>query len=323
MNQRVHDKPLILPTYDELPVIEQLGIRHSWNVYGVGDEFGTLNNTDKSQVLASLSEVRTGERIGLALAVNAINPPLYRRQPVKHTFIADSRNIWDDKLDDFYGQASSQWDGFRHVRCREFGFYGGVIQDPPEMGDRLGIHNWASTGIIGRGVLLDVERYLIAQGREYDPLSEISISAELLVEVANAQNVEITPGDILCIRFGWIDRFFSLGERERVSYASIPGSPPFAGLDAAESMARQLWNWHVSAVACDNPGAEVSPGNPENGSLHRRLIPGLGMVIGELIDFEVLSQRCAQDGRWTFLFVGVPTNIPGGVGSPANAIAIR
>lgn len=323
MNRQVAGEAVILPAYDELPIIEPLGIRHSWNVYGEDDELGTLNNVDKSLLLASMSAVITGERIGLTLAIDAINPPLYRRQLVKHTLIEDSRNIWDDKLDDFYGQASSQWDGFRHVRCREFGFYGGVIQDPPEMADRLGIHNWAATGIVGRGVLLDVERYLTAGGKEFDPLAEISISADLLNEVAKSQKVEIARGDILCIRFGWINRFFSLSDSERVSYASTPGSPPFAGLDATQSMARQLWNWHVSAVACDNPGAEVSPGNPADGSLHRLLIPGLGMVIGELLDFEILSQRCAHDGRWTFLFVGVPTNIPGGVGSPANAIAIR
>lgn len=323
MNFNPRSDPLTLPIYDDLPRMEGIGLAHSWNVYGKNDEFGTLNNIDNQVVVASLTEATTGERIGLTLPTNAINPPLYQRQPLRHTFIPVSRNIWDDKLDDFYPQASSQWDGFRHVRCREFGFYGGVTLNPSEMGTRLGIQSWAESGIIGRGVLLDVERHLVHCGQDYDPLSEISVTPELLAEVAKAQNVEIRKGDILCIRFGWINRYRSLSKDARVAYASTQKSPPYAGLSADEETARQLWNWQISAVACDNPGAEVSPGNPEIGSLHRRLIPGLGMVIGELMNFEILSQRCVQDNRWTFLFVAVPTNIVGGVGSSANAVAIR
>jgi hypothetical protein len=73
----------------------------------------------------------------------------------------------------------------------------------------------------------------------------------------------------------------------------------------------------------DNPAVEVVPGDPEAGSLHRRLIPLLGFPLGEFFVLDGLAQACAQDGRYTCLFVGVPLNLPGGVGSPGNAIAIR
>ncbi len=313
---------LNLPEYDQLPKIKELDLAYSWDVYGENDEYGTLNNLDDNEVLAAMVQVKSGERIGLTLPVNAITPPLYGRQPFNHTLIQDSRNTWDDKLDDFYPQSSSQWDGFRHIRCREFGFYGGVTQDPTEIGDRLGIQSWAASGITGRGVLLDVERYLLEIEPDYDPIVERSISPELLAKVAVAQNVSIKRGDILCIRFGFTKRYLALHPDEKSAYSQIPGSPPYAGLSADESMARTLWNWHVSAVACDNPGAEVSPGDAKVGNLHRRLLPGLGMVVGELFNFEELSVRCHELGSWEFLFLSVPTNIPGGVGSPANAIAI-
>jgi hypothetical protein len=58
------------------------------------------------------------------------------------------------------------------------------------------------------------------------------------------------------------------------------------------------------------------------GSLHRRLIPGLGFAVGELFDFRELGRACQARGRWDFLFVSVPLNIPGGVGSPGNAVAV-
>jgi len=78
-----------------------------------------------------------------------------------------------------------------------------------------------------------------------------------------------------------------------------------------------------SAVAADNPTLEVAPGDPQVGSLHRRLIPLLGFVVGELLDFERLAPRCGSERRWDFMFVAMPLNLPGGVGSPANAMAIR
>lgn len=311
-----------LPDYDQLPEIASLGIAHSWDVYGPNDELGTLNNLDNDAVLAALSSAKTGERIGLTLEVNAIKPPLYGRQELKHTLIEDNRNTWDDKLDDFYPQSSSQWDGFRHIRCREFGFYGGVTENPPVLGKRLGIQSWAQVGITGRGILLDVDRYITAKESDYDPIVERSITVEDLEAVAQYQGVTIRRGDILCIRFGFTRRYTYLHPEEKLAYSEIIGSPPYAGLAADASMAKALWNWHVAAIACDNPGAEVSPGDSRVGNLHRRLLPGLGLVVGELFNFEELAARCAELNRWEFLFTSVPTNIPGGVGSPANALAI-
>ena len=87
-------------------------------------------------------------------------------------------------------------------------------------------------------------------------------------------------------------------------------------------MARLLWNWHVAALACDNPAVEVAPGDPAVGSLHNRLLPLLGFAFGEMLDFSRLAEALKAQGRWTFMFTAVPLNLPGGVGSPANAVAI-
>lgn len=311
------------PLYAQLPVHASLGLPHSWGVFGPDDELGTLNHLDDETVRCSLSEARTGERIGLTVDMAAIDPPLYGREALQHTLLQRDRNTWDDRLDAFFSQSSSQWDGLRHVRCRELGFYGGVQEDPPAMGGRLGIHHWAARGIIGRGVLLDVQRHLERTGVTYHPLTEVSVGGDLLTDVARAQQVEIRRGDILCVRFGWLSRYRELDVPARRAYAAIPGSPPYAGLAADDSAARVLWDWQVAAVACDNPAAEVSPGDPAIGSLHRRLIPALGMAVGELFDLDELAQRCSHDGRWSFLLVAVPLNLRGGVGSPANAVALR
>jgi hypothetical protein len=58
------------------------------------------------------------------------------------------------------------------------------------------------------------------------------------------------------------------------------------------------------------------------GMLHRILIPLLGIYIGELWDLDELAQFCADTRRYDAFLTAEPLNIPGGVGSPANAIAI-
>jgi hypothetical protein len=75
-------------------------------------------------------------------------------------------------------------------------------------------------------------------------------------------------------------------------------------------------------VVCDNPAVEVVPGDPAVGSLHRRLIPLLGLALGEMFDLEALAQRCRDAARWVFMFVAVPLKVRGGIGSPGNAVAI-
>ncbi|TWE28602.1 cyclase family protein [Prauserella muralis] len=312
-----------LPAFAELPFFEGWTERHSWGVYGPKDDFGALNNVTPERIAQAATEVRSGERVSLQLPPALPDPPLYGRSPLIHKVVRTGRNSWDDRLDCFYPQRATQWDGFRHVRFREFGFYGGVTEDPPEMGDRLGIHHWAHQGVMGRGVLLDVAAYLEHTGGGVDPFAERAITASELRAVAAHQTVTVRPGDILCIRTGWATRYKSASYAQRAVLAEAGGRPAFIGLSAAESTAALLWDWHVGAVAADNPAVESAPGDPRVGSLHRRVLVQLGIPLGELFDFDELARRCAYEDRWTFFFVSTPLAIAGGVGSPANPVAIR
>lgn len=311
-----------LPDFDDLPLVEGLGLRHAWNVFGARDELGTINLLTPNRVQAALASVRNGDVINLTKALTAFDPPFYGREPLRHTVYRLDKNYWDDKLDNFLLQSSTHWDGLRHVQAREFGFWGGIKDESRVVsgGGPIGIERWAEHAIIGRGVLLDLARFLAGNNAVYDPLESRSITVEELEAVCAAQRVDLETGDILCVRTGWMKRYEDLDQAGRLKATN---SHAFAGLAADEAMARWLWNRHVAAVACDNPGVEVSPGSREVGSLHRRLLPLLGFALGELFDFEELAHTSASDGRWNFAFVSVPLNLPGGVGSPANAVAIR
>lgn len=57
-------------------------------------------------------------------------------------------------------------------------------------------------------------------------------------------------------------------------------------------------------------------------TLHPYILSGLGCPLGELFDLEELSRTCAQHKRYSFFLTSAPLNIPGGVASPPNALAI-
>jgi len=308
-----------LPRYDDLPEVPGLGLRHAWDVFGRDDRLGAINLLDRERVLAAVGLVRTGEVLSLDLRLDLPDPPLFGRHPYRHHVFALNRNEMDDRLDDFHLQGSTQWDALGHVRCREHGFWGGRTADPTSEHNDLGIEQWAEHGIVGRGVLLDVAGWAYAAGRPFDALAGVEITAHDLRAVLDQQGTTLAPGDVLCLRTGWVGGYTTLDAAARVSYAE---EPTFAGLRADEATARFLWDARVAAVVCDNPAVEVVPGDPAVGSLHRRLLPLLGIALGEMFDLEALARRCREREQWDFLFVAVPLKVPGGIGSPGNAVAI-
>lgn len=309
-----------VPAYRDLPVLDGLGLPHAWDVWGRTDNLGTLNNLTPDRIATAAAEIRTGQRFALSLPADEIHPPLFGRAAMTREVFATSRNDWDERLDCCYPQASSQWDGLLHVRAREHGFWTGFTGDPPEAGDRLGIEHWAN-GITGRAVLLDIDALRRGRGN-WDPLAGSPVSADDLRQAAGAAQVEIAPGDILCLRFGWTAAYRRLDADARHTLAG-PGAARFSGLEGSAAVAELLWDWNIAALVADNPAIEVAPGDPAVGSLHRRLLPCLGMALGELFDFEELAQACLDDGRATFFLAAVPHRVPGSLASPANAVALR
>jgi hypothetical protein len=59
------------------------------------------------------------------------------------------------------------------------------------------------------------------------------------------------------------------------------------------------------------------------GYLHRILIGQFGLSLGELWWLADLADDCAADGRYEMFVSSTPMNAPGGIGSPANALAIK
>ena len=314
-----------VPGYHELGLIEKTGARHAWGVFGPEDQLGTLNFITPEVVAAATREVAAGEVVNLSLPLDQPDPPLaLGRKPMAHRMRVER---WgrDDWLEGFYLQASSQWDGLRHIRYREFGYYGGR-DDAAVDGGALGIEHFARRGIVTRGVLADVAAYLAERGTPIDGKARFAIGPELIEEVLGLERMELRAGDVLLLRTGWMAWYSQLNRAEREALAGSLTNEPDGldcpGLASGADMAAWLWDHRLAAVAADNPALEVLKVDPAVGFLHRLLIPLLGMPIGEFWDLEALSEACGRRQRYAFLLTSAPLFVRGGVGSPSNAYAV-
>jgi len=232
----------------------------------------------------------------------------------------------DDYVDNFAMQGSSQWDGLRHVRYREYGYYGGLQDEDVDGKGLLGIEHWARRGIIGRGVLIDAERWFREVGRPIAPDQKYSITPEDIEACAREQQVQLQAGDIVLLRTGWLTWHKTLDAPQRgAMMGRLTGEDGIAmpGLDASQATAGWLWDRPIAAMASDNVALEAMPVDADIGFQHRRIIAMLGMPLGELWDLDALADDCAADGRYEFFLTSAPLYMPGGVGSPINAYALK
>ncbi|MDX6397535.1 MAG: hypothetical protein QOJ43_943 [Gaiellaceae bacterium] len=333
-----------LPTYRELPVTNEAPPGSAWGLWGPDDELGTLNLLTDERTRSAAQAVRRGTVFPLNLPLE-LNPQLAWRQPPDHQILhvgpegpfpvgleAGDRessvkpfHYRDDSIDGLWLQGGSQWDGLAHVRHATHGNFNGVPDADvhPGAGARLGVDRWAKRAIVGRGVLIDLERHMERAGRPYDPLSAHPFSVDDIRSAAAEQGVSPVVGDILLLHFGWANRYAKAEpeEQRRMTNWETLRAP---GLEQSLEMVEYLWDLHVAAVGTDTVGVEVMNVSADyEFVLHEHLLPLLGMPIGELWALDELAADCARDGVREFLFVSVPLNVRGGVGSPPQAVAIK
>ncbi|MGA6972180.1 MAG: cyclase family protein, partial [Candidatus Binatus sp.] len=272
------------------------------------------------------SSIRSGKVFALNLPINIPDPPLFTRGKHSHTvkIFPNLEFVLDDYLDNFYPQASSQWDALAHVKHPVHGAYNGIPDKEitGRGGMRLGIDNLARRGIAGRGVLADVARYYDRIGKTIDFITAQSIPLEDVQAALEEEAVTLQAGDILLIRIGWTKFYLSASDEIKESLAKETVVP---GIEGSDRTARWLWDNHLAAVASDSPALEALPkqAGEEDEFLHFHMLAFFGMPIGEMWNLEGLADDCAADGNYDFFLTSAPLNIPGGVGSPPNALAIK
>ncbi|WP_370036632.1 cyclase family protein [Brevibacterium epidermidis] len=282
-------------------------------------------------MLAALRAARHGEVFGLDYSINAFSPGMSAtRRPAQHTIFGNHPAHRDDYLDAYYLQASSQVDGLRHRRADDSGFYGGTPDHAVTVGTPdLGVQVWAESPLVTRGVLIDLDGFARSQGQPIDHIAGEQLEFEMIRAALEAQNVQLSTGDVVMLHTGWAEWFLALEDDRRKAQRERRRS---TGIVQSEEFVDWAWDNGLAMVAADNfaveclPVADSSPFKDtavnDNGMMHQVLLAKLGLPLGELWKLNPLALRMRELGQWDTLLTVKPLNVVGGTGSPANAIAI-
>lgn len=312
-----------VPEFADLPLNQGDPPFSAWGLYGKEDELGALNRLTSDVVLNAAREIKIGTRISLDNPLDLQKVPFFGRSVFTKNVITKAPRCVNDDTWSFNTQSSSQWDGLRHFAYqKERRFYNDrtlddIVSDPNST--TLGIQNFSKHGIVGRGVLLDYHSWALEHGRHLDAFKTSPIPLEDLEAVAESQGVDFCFGDVLLIRSGYLEAFKAKSENELKELAAVH-PPHLIGVEQGEHVLKWLWE-NFSAVAGDQPSFEAWPSQSER-PMHEILLSGWGMPIGELWDMEELALHCKDVGRWSFFLSSKPCNVPGGVASPPNVLAI-
>jgi len=301
-----------------------------------------LNLLTPDVVQEAYKELKDGISVSLNWGIGAINTPGFGRKGLVHKVVSfvgtpvDAHG-YDDEVE-FNTQCSSQWDSLCHFHHQpsESG-YNGVKTNVEELTQAFGnedkamklptLQHWHTRGgLVARGVLIDYKAWADKQGIKYDPFDAHRFTTDDVEKVAKDQGVEFKFGDVLIIRSGFTA---PLSGASAADQEKMLGTHRTVGIEGTEGTAKWVWNKHFSAVAGDAIAFETIPplidgkeGTISQLVLHQYFLSLFGMSIGELWDLEALSKKCAELGRYSFVLTSVPLNVPGGIGSPPNALAL-
>jgi hypothetical protein len=314
-----------LADYDDLPPAPDGG-RCAWGLFGADDQLGLVNLLTPERAAAAAKLVTKGIAFPLDAPLGMFSPPLNsNRGNPRHHLIAQPGGIgFDDVWDNFYPQAGSQWDSLAHIGYSREIYYNGATATDIAAG-RNTIDHWASHGIAGRGVLLDMPAAMRALGRPYDPGTTVEFTPADLEAARKLAGVDYQTGDILLLHTGFTGWYADQPDEVR---KRLPRELRAPGLAHSEDICRYLWNTHCAAVASDTFAveawpAETSPAAAPFGFIHQILIGSFGMALGELWWLRDLAADCGRDGVYEGMLVSAPLRAPGGIASPPNATFLK
>lgn len=324
------------PTYAEISQRSDAPRGSTWGLFGENSDLGTVNFITPEVTRNALDLARRGVVINLDVAWDEIDvPPSRHRSQMTREMRGQGLCQRDDVLT-VYPQAVTHFDGLGHIRHPQHGFYNGADDESVRSGKRLGVEGWSRHGLVTRAVLADIPRYLTAVGLPaLDLTNGTAIDIDVVKDALRWANIDRRSGDVILLRTGWLDYYLhDISAEER---AAIPAQLRSPGLLQSERTLEWLWDTQVSAIVADNAGVECFPPVPGStfgdnlpegagippGLMHPDMIALLGLAIGELWWLETLADDCAADGVYEMLFCSKPSNIAGGVGAPANALALK
>lgn len=289
----------------------------TWGRWGTHDQRGALNHITPELVQQAAALVRSGRTVSLSLALNTVTGPDNPR-PVNHfmTLLPDAdigsgplRLACDYLGLEFHGDAHSHIDALCHVVYKDCMYNGAPASDILSTGTRQQSIDVAATGIVGRGVLLDIARLRGVAWLEPGDY----VYRDDLIAAERAQGVQLRRGDVLYLRTGH--------HRRRLELGPWDAAVAKAGLHV-EAMPL-LAEREIAAFGADGDGDTVPNGcEAVIYPIHVLGVNAIGLHFMDSLQFEDLAAACEAEQRWEFMTVIAPLRLDRGTGSPVNPIAV-
>ena len=275
--------------------------RRNWGRWGDDDQKGAVNLITPAKSAAAAGLVRNGRKVSMSRVF----------EPEQHFLRKSPRAGGAGAVVDYYGfiyhgQTITHIDALCHMWDAD-GMWQGRDADVEvtTQGAAFGAIDAWSDGIVTKGVLLDVPRH---RGEPH-VTPERPVHGWELAEIARAEGVEVEPGDALLVYSGKDPYVRAGGEY---------GGGDRPGLSV--TCAKFIRDHDVALLGWDMMDSRPDPYGlafPVHGVLFNY---GVALLDNALL--EPLAAACAEEGRYEFLFMGLPLKVARGTGSPVNPIAM-
>ena len=293
----------------------------NWGRWGLDDQRGALNLITEQRIADATRLVQRGITVSCALELPVL-PALDNPVPAQHMMLVggDACTIFGVRgleiaLDyiglALHGTAVTHMDALCHMFVRGRMYNNRPSSDVLSVGARYNSIHAADSGVIGRGVLLDLPRLRGVQWLEPDSV----VLPEELTAAEQSQGIRVKPGDIVLVRTG----------RDARRAHEGPWDPETLGLPGLDPRCVDWLFERDIAVLGSDAVSDPFPLNHDSDwplPVHQCCLVAMGVHLLDNLALTPLAEACARLERWEFLFSVAPLRIPGGTGSPINPIAV-
>jgi kynurenine formamidase len=290
----------------------------NWGRWGKDDQRGALNFITNENRAAAARLVQSGEIVSLSRPL-ATRPSRDNPRPVTHLMIRSgivghplgSSGAADYFAIEPHGLATTHLDALCHHFWRGRMYNGFDMNEVDFQGAHKCAIDVCRSGIVSRGVLLDIPKI---RGVEWIEPGD-AIYPEDLEAAERDHRVTSAEGDILLVRTG---RF-----KQRAAKGS--GAIALGAMPGLHASCLEWLHQRRIAVLGSDAISDVLPSGydaPIGMPIHTGTLVMMGVHLIDNAELEPLARRCAELGRYAFMFSLLPLVLERGTGSPANPVAL-